>query len=95
MEANALLSSSKIYRKHGALQESLASATYLLDIAEDCKKVGYPVTAAAQFELADVLWCQGETDTSIRMLQHLLMGEESKQLSADLGLCQTYTKLVR
>jgi ataxia telangiectasia mutated family protein len=72
MEVEALVSSSSVCRKHGALQESLASVTYLSDIVPKCKAIGLDIEATAQHEVANVLWEQGETESSIRMRQHLI-----------------------
>ncbi|OCK80454.1 hypothetical protein K432DRAFT_425753 [Lepidopterella palustris CBS 459.81] len=72
LEVKALLSSSTLCRRHGALQESLASATYLSTIVEKCKSVGLDIEAVAQYEVASVLWEQGETEPSIRMRQQLI-----------------------
>ncbi|KAF2678581.1 hypothetical protein K458DRAFT_394860 [Lentithecium fluviatile CBS 122367] len=72
METEALIASSAICRKHGALQESLASVTYLSDLVPECRAVGLDIEAAAQHEVASVLWEQGEAETSIRMRQHLI-----------------------
>ncbi|KAH6641960.1 hypothetical protein C7974DRAFT_420324 [Boeremia exigua] len=72
MEVEALVSSSSISRRHGAIQDSLASVTYLSDIVQECKSVGLDIEATAQHEVANVLWEQGETDTSIRMRQNLI-----------------------
>ena len=72
MEAEALVSSSSLCRKHGALQDCLASVTYLSDMVPQCKAVGLDIEAIAQHELASVLWEQGEVETSIRMRQHLI-----------------------
>lgn len=67
----ALLKSSEICRQHHALQESLASATYLSDLVGPCKEMGLPIDAPAQFEIACVLWEQGETTSAIRMLEDI------------------------
>ncbi|KAH5541187.1 serine/threonine-protein kinase Tel1 [Parastagonospora nodorum] len=86
MEVEALVSSSTICRKHGALQESLASVTYLSDIVPDCKAVGLDIEATAQHEVANVLWEQGETDISIRMRQHLIEHADFDSQKVDLSL---------
>jgi serine-protein kinase ATM len=72
MEAEALVSSSTLSRKHGALQESLASVTYLSDIVPQCRASGLDIEAVAQHEVANVLWEQGEAEASIRMRQYLI-----------------------
>jgi ataxia telangiectasia mutated family protein len=71
VEVQALISSCTISRQRSALQESLATATYLSDLVPACKEIGLDIEAAAQSEVADVLWDQGEHSTSIRMLQQL------------------------
>lgn len=72
MEVESLVSSSNINRRHGNLQESLASVTYLSDIVQECKGVGLDIESVAQHEVAGVLWDQGEVETSIRMRQYLI-----------------------
>ncbi|KAF2011391.1 hypothetical protein BU24DRAFT_495581 [Aaosphaeria arxii CBS 175.79] len=86
MEVEALVSSSTISRRHGALQESLASVTYLSDIVQPCKAVGLDVQATAQHEVANVLWDQGETDTSIRIRQHLIDTANFNSQDTDISL---------
>jgi ataxia telangiectasia mutated family protein len=94
MEVEALVSSSTICRKHGALQESLASVTYLSDIVPDCKSVGLDMEATAQHEVANVLWEQGETDISIRMRQHLIEHADFNSQNVDLSLPVLLARLV-
>lgn len=72
MEVEALVSTSIISRRHGALQESLASVTYLSDIVPDCKTLGLDVEASAKYEEANVLWDYGEQEKSIRIRQDLV-----------------------
>ena len=71
IETRALLASSKVSRHHGALQSSLATATYLARLVEPCKEVGLEIIAGSKYEEAKVLWDQGEMTASIRMLQDL------------------------
>ncbi|KAL8974650.1 MAG: hypothetical protein Q9197_001111 [Variospora fuerteventurae] len=78
MEARALLSSSQMSRRHGALQNALAVMTYLNRLVGPCRDIGIDISAAVQFESAGVLWNQGEMAASISMLQDL-------RSSADLG----------
>lgn len=93
MEVEALVSSSTISRKHGALQESLASVTYLSDIVPQCKSVGLDIEATAQYEVANVLWDQGETEISIRMRQHLIDHADFNSQNVDLSLPVLLAKL--
>jgi ataxia telangiectasia mutated family protein len=94
MEVEALVSSSAICRKHGALQESLASVTYLSDIVQQCKSVGLDIEATAQHEVASVLWDQGEAETSIRMRQHLIDHANFDSQATDISLPVLLAKLV-
>ncbi|KAL8700463.1 MAG: hypothetical protein Q9224_000953, partial [Gallowayella concinna] len=71
METRALLSSSQMSRRHGALQNALAAATYLNRLTEPSIELGVNIRAAVQFESAGVLWDQGEMAASIKMLQDL------------------------
>lgn len=71
MEVEALVSTSTICRRHGALQESLTSVTYLNDIVPDCKAVQLDIETTAKYEEAIVLWEQGEQEKSIRIRQEL------------------------
>lgn len=94
LEVEALLSSSSVSRRHGAIQESLASVTYLTDIVPRCKSAGLDIEAAAQHEVANVLWEQGEMDTSIRMRQNLINHASFDSQSIELSLPVLLAKLV-
>jgi ataxia telangiectasia mutated family protein len=94
LEAEALVSSSMMSRRHGALQESLASVTYLSDMVPDCKAVGLDIEATAQHEVANVLWDQGEAEISIRMRQHLIEHADFDSQNLDLSLPVLLARLV-
>ena len=94
MEVEALVSSSAISRRQGALHESLASVTYLSDIVQQCKSVGLDIDATAQHEVASVLWEQGEAETSIRIRQHLIEHTNFDSQSTDISLPVLLAKLV-
>jgi serine-protein kinase ATM len=94
MEAEALVQSSTISRRHGALQDSLSSVTYLSDIVQQCKSVGLDIEATAQHEVANVMWEQGEAETSIRMRQDLLEHTKFDSQSTDISLPVLLAKLV-
>jgi ataxia telangiectasia mutated family protein len=94
MEVEALVSSSSISRRHGAIQDSLASVTYLSDIVPKCKSAGLDIEATAQHEVANVLWEQGETDISIRMRQNLIDHASFDSQSVELSLPVLLAKLV-
>lgn len=72
VEFQVNLLSSQVNRKQGALQESLATATYLANLVEPCRALGLGVEAAALKEAANALWEHGEMAPSINMLQELL-----------------------
>ncbi|ORY15344.1 hypothetical protein BCR34DRAFT_559064 [Clohesyomyces aquaticus] len=93
MEVEALVSSSAICRRQGALQQSLASVTYLSDIVQQCKSVGLDIEVAAQYEVASVLWEQGEAETSIRIRQHLIGTANFDSQTTDISLPVLYAKL--
>lgn len=94
MEVEALVQSSIISRKHGALQESLSSVTYLTDIVRQCKLAGLDIEATAQHEAASVLWDQGEVETSIGMRKHLIQNANFDSQATDLSLPVLLAKLV-
>lgn len=71
VEATSSLLSSGINRFHGALQESLAAATYMNSLIEPCRALGLRIEAAAYYETANAMWDQGEISSSIAMLQEL------------------------
>lgn len=52
-------------------QSSLKSAMCLSKLSELCASKGLSIEGAAKFDLANVLWDQGEMTASIRMLQQL------------------------
>nr|KMM71923.1 hypothetical protein CPAG_08223 [Coccidioides posadasii RMSCC 3488] len=71
LKVKAIRESLRISREHDAHQASLKSAMLLTKLAGPCSKVGLEIDAAATFDLANVLWDQGEMTTSIKMLQQL------------------------
>jgi ataxia telangiectasia mutated family protein len=76
------------------LQDSLTSVTYLSDIVQQCKAVGLDIEATAQNEVANVLWEQGEAETSIRMRQHLIDHTKFDSQSTDISLPVLLARLV-
>lgn len=71
LEAKVFRQSLEIARSHGISQASLKSAISLSKLSEPCAKLGLRIDGAATFDLANVLWDQGEMTASIRMLQEL------------------------
>ena len=72
LELRDLLSVGSLARKNEARKEALAVATYLNDITPACRQIGLRIEAAANFEVAQVLWDQGDLHASIRILQQML-----------------------
>lgn len=94
VEVETLLSSCNMSRKHSSLQDSLATATYLSDLTISCSRIGLDIKAAAQNEVADALWDQGEHSTSIRMLRRLTELPRSKDESSQSHRSKLLAKLV-
>ncbi|KAL8689365.1 MAG: hypothetical protein Q9218_004951 [Villophora microphyllina] len=93
MESRALLSSTQMSRRHGALQNALAGATYLNRMIEPCKDLGLDIHAAVQLETAGVLWDEGEMATSIKMLQGLLPSVDTGKHAIHVGKPELLAKL--
>ncbi|KAH8705423.1 putative phosphotidylinositol kinase Tel1 [Talaromyces proteolyticus] len=70
-EVKSLRETFKISRDLEGSQESLKAAISLSKQVESCAGLGLNIEGAAKFDLANVLWDQGEMTTSIRMLQQL------------------------
>ncbi|RAQ73692.1 Serine/threonine-protein kinase tel1 [Aspergillus flavus] len=71
LEVKAIRQSLHITRTQGIQQASLKSAVYLSKLAHQCSALGINIEGAAKFDLANVLWDQGEMTASIRMLHQL------------------------
>ncbi|KAJ5656271.1 hypothetical protein N7507_008221 [Penicillium longicatenatum] len=71
LEALVFRQSLEITRKHAVSQASLKSAISFSRLAEPSAQLGMNIDGAIKFDLANVLWDQGEMTASIRMLQHL------------------------
>lgn len=71
LEIKVIRQSLNITRSHEIPQASLKSAICLSKLADACSLLGINVEGAAKFDLANVLWDQGEMTTSIGMLQQL------------------------
>ncbi|KKZ63614.1 hypothetical protein EMCG_02055 [[Emmonsia] crescens] len=71
LEVKAIRASLKLSREHDEHQASLKSAISLSKLIKPCADLGVFIDAAATFDLANVLWDQGEMTTSIQMLQQL------------------------
>ncbi|KAI9837294.1 MAG: hypothetical protein M1819_000368 [Sarea resinae] len=92
-EVEALLHSSKMSRSHGALQNSLVTASYLSEMIAPCQTLGINVSAAIHHEEASVLWDQGEMIASIRMLQAIEGSTDFAKQSIQIGKAELLSKL--
>lgn len=88
------LMSSAVYRKLGVMQESLSSVTYASKLAEPARTFGFPVDAAVQKAVADVLWDRGEYVGSIKTLQALSSPEALKEQAIHVGRAGVLADLV-
>ena len=93
-EARALLASSALNRRHGVLQSSLNSTTFLAQLVGPCEEIGLKIDAAASLEASNVLWDQGEMAASIRMLQDLVRGDGLRSQDIEVGRPEILAKLV-
>lgn len=71
LEVKTLRESFKISRNLEGSQEALKSAILLSKLVEPCSNLGLNIEGAAKYDMANVLWDEGEMTTSIRMLQQL------------------------
>lgn len=93
VEVETALMSSTLNRAHGALQESLSLATYLIDLIQPCRNVGLRIEAATQLEAANALWDQGEVISAIGMLRALDESTSLKQQSIPVGRSDLLAKI--
>ena len=66
----------------------------LSKLAEPCAALGMNIDAAAKFDLANVLWDQGEMTASIRMLQQLKGQSDLHKQSIPLSRAELLVTLV-
>ncbi|KAJ5893828.1 hypothetical protein N7495_005519 [Penicillium taxi] len=81
LEAKVFRRSLEVTRSHGVSQASLKSAMSLSKLAGPCAEMGMIIDGVAKFDLANVLWDQGEMTASISMLQQL-KGQSGLQTQA-------------
>lgn len=94
LEVKAIRESLRISREHDAHQASLKSAMLLTRLVKPCSQVGVKIDAAATFELANVLWDQGEMTTSIKMLQQLSEQNNLQDQSVPVNRTEILASLV-
>ncbi|KAJ9371691.1 hypothetical protein DTO282E5_3624 [Paecilomyces variotii] len=71
LQAKVIKESLSIARDHQIPQASLRYAISLSKLAQVCDDLGVNIDGSAKFDLANVLWDQGEMTTSIQMLQQV------------------------
>jgi ataxia telangiectasia mutated family protein len=94
LEVKVIRESLRVSRDHEALQASLKSAISLSKLVLPCAKLGVNIDAAAKFDLANVLWDQGEMTTSIRMLQQLNNQSDLHKQSMPVSRAEVLASLV-
>lgn len=85
LHVRALLSSSRLNRRHKDLQSSLNIATQLTQTTQSAIELGVKVEAAVALEASHVLWDQGEMSPSIRILQDVLSNTNLQQQDITVG----------
>lgn len=71
LQFRTIQESLRISRDHNELQVATKSAVLLTKMVPLCQQQGLSVDIAAQFELAQVLWDQGEASRSIQLLKDI------------------------
>ena len=89
------MASTRLSRHHGALQNALATATYLGQISKQCLEQGVKIDASARLEGSDVLWDQNEMSASIRMLHDIVRDVDLSSQDIKVGKPELLAKLVR
>ncbi|WEW61049.1 Serine/threonine-protein kinase tel1 [Emydomyces testavorans] len=93
LQVKVIRESLRISRAHDAHQASLKSAMLLTKLVEPCSQLGVEINAAATFDLANVLWDQGEMTTSIKMLQQLSEQNDLQKQSIPLNRAEILASL--
>ena len=94
LEVEAIRESLRINRDHNVHQGSLKSAMLLSKLVDPCASLGISIDAAAAYDLANVLWDQGEMTTSIRMLQQLIDQSDLRKQSIPVNPAKVLASLV-
>lgn len=94
-EFEVLLQSSKMYRRHKALQQSLTNVTYLTGLLDRDAIDGLGLEDVVKSETASLLWDRGETSQSVKMLQNVLQHTNTATQSLPVGRAGLLAELVR
>ena len=95
LEVKVIRQSLEIARNHGISQASLKSAVCLSKLAQNCDSLGINIEGAAKFDLANVLWDQGEMAASIQMLQQLRDRSDLHKQDIPISRAELLVTLVR
>lgn len=95
LEVNVFREILKASSRHRALQKALNTATYLSRLTESCDQVGLNIRGAVQFDLAQVLWEQGEMAASIRILKQVEAMPDLHKQAVSVGRPELLATLVR
>ncbi|KAL1956014.1 hypothetical protein VTO42DRAFT_7829 [Malbranchea cinnamomea] len=93
LEVEAIRESLRINRDHNEQQGSLKCAMLLSKLVEPCVGLGVSIDAAATFDLANVLWDQGEMTASIGMLRRLTEQPDLEKQSIPINRAQVLARL--
>lgn len=94
LEVKSVRETLRISREHNVHQSSLKAATLFSKLVEPCSLAGVDIDAAANLDLANVLWDQGEMTTSIRMLQQLSHQKDLHKQSIPVNKAEVLASLV-
>ena len=81
LQVKAIRESLKITRDHGISQAAVKTAICLSNLVQPCSSLGIDIEGIAKFDLANVLWDQGEMVASIQMLKQLKSQNELEKQS--------------
>jgi ataxia telangiectasia mutated family protein len=93
-QVKAIRESLKMSRNHNDSQASLRSAMSLSKLVDSCASLGLKIDAAANFDLANVLWDLGEMTTSIRILQEISQLKDLHKQSLPVSRAEVLASLV-
>ena len=94
LEVKAIRESLRITRDHGISQASMKSAICLSNLVRPCSSYGINIEGIAKFDLANVLWDQGEMAASIRMLKQLKAQNDLGKQTAPVNRAELLVTLV-
>jgi hypothetical protein len=93
-EVKAIRESLRLSRNYNDSQTSLRSAMSLAKLVGPCMPLGLKIDAAANFDLANVLWDLGEMATSTRLLQEISQLNDLNRQSLPVSRAEVLATLV-